>query len=138
MILTDTSVLVALCDRTDPLASRAREQLRSLQARRLRITLPVLTETWHLLDGAWLRRILVDWLTGTGVPVICPVEERGTMEDVWRWLNKYKDHEPDFADAYLVIASAAKGVSVWTFDREFAKVWRRLDGARVRLAFPVQ
>ncbi len=137
VILTDSSVLVALCDKTDPLARRAVEQLRSLNARRLRITPPVLTETWHLLQGAWLRRILIEWLIGIGTRVACPVEERGAIDDVWRWLEKYEDHEPDFTDAYLVIASADKRSSIWTFDTEFVHVWRHLDGSRVRLAFPI-
>ena len=137
MILADSSVLVALCDRTDPLAPRALEQLRSFNARRLRITLPVLTETWHLLEGPWLRHILVEWLKGIAAPVVCPVEECGAIADVWRWLEKYDDHEPDFADAYLVIASTDKRSSIWTFDTEFAHVWRHLDGSRPRLTFPI-
>ena len=138
MILVDSSVLVALCDRSDPLAGRAMEQLRSLKEGRLRVTLPVLTETWHLLDAPWLRTILVQWLQGRALPIICPVEERKATPDVWRWLEKYEEHEPDFADAYLVIASADKKSSIWTFDREFSRVWRHLDGSRLKLTFPIR
>lgn len=138
MILLDSSVLVALCDRSDALAPRAMEQLRALKQRPLQITLPVLTETWHLLETGWLRQILIDWVRGGAATVACPVEERDVLADVWRWLEKYQDHDPDFADAYLVIASAERKSSVWTFDREFAQVWRYLDGSRVRLTFPLR
>ena len=137
MILVDSSVLVALCDRSDNLADRAMEQLRSLKQARLHVSLPVLTETWHLLDELRLRKILILWLRGGAALVTYPVEEKKAMGDVWRWLEKYEEHEPDFADAYLVIASADKKSSIWTFDREFAQVWRHLDGSRVKLTFPL-
>jgi predicted nucleic acid-binding protein len=136
VILVDSSVLVALCDRSDPLAGLAKEELRSLRVGQLRVTSPVLTETWHLLGEPWLRKILIHWLTGSRVPISCPVEERGAMGDVWRWLEKYGDQDPDFTDAYLVIASADKRSSVWTFDGEFAEIWRHLDGSRIKLTFP--
>jgi len=138
MIWADSSVLVALCDRSDALAQRAVEQLQLLKGRKVGVTLPVLTETWHLLETAWLRKILVEWLRGGGATVESPVEQRDALGDVWRWLEKYEEHDPDFADAYLVIATAEKKSSIWTFDREFAHVWRQLDGARVRLAFPLR
>ena len=50
------------------------------------------------------------------------------------WLEKYADHEPDWADASLVIiASHTKATKVWTYDAEFWTTWRGLDGKRVPL-----
>jgi len=138
MILVDSSVLVALCDRTDRLADSALRQLRSLKERNLRVTLPVLTETWHLLEEPWLRKILIEFLRARAIQVSSPVEEQKSLPKVWQWLEKYQDHDPDFADAYLVIASADKKSSIWTFDSEFSKLWRHLDGSRIRLTFPIR
>ncbi|HUO07842.1 MAG TPA: PIN domain-containing protein [Phycisphaerae bacterium] len=138
MILLDTSVLVALCDRSDHLADRAMHQLRSLKERNLRVTLPVLTEAWHLLEQPWLRKILIEWLRGRAVQIASAMEERQVIAEVWQWLEQYQEHDPDFADAHLVICAADKRSSIWTYDSEFAHLWRHLDGTRIRLTFPIR
>ena len=138
MILLDSSVLVALCDRDDSHAARAMQQLRSLKERNLRVTLPVLTETWHLLQEPWPRSILTEWLRARAVQIASTVEDQQTLSHIWQWLEKYADHDPDFADAHLVFAAADKKSTIWTYDTEFTRVWRHLDGSRIRLTFPIR
>jgi len=57
------------------------------------------------------------------------------LHDVLLWLRRYKDHRPDFTDAYLVNATLLdRKLSVWTYDSEFSTIWRRPDGSAVPLA----
>jgi hypothetical protein len=66
------------------------------------------------------------------------IEWLGLLEeetrDVLLWLERYEEHEPDFADGELVVLSARdRSARVWTHDREFRSVWRRTDGGPVKL-----
>jgi predicted nucleic acid-binding protein len=134
MILIDTGPLVALCDARDALHVRAKRDLDRVARSRLVVCLPVLTEVLFLLDHPIqrerLRRLLIQLRIE---PHACSREA-----DLWRgmfdWLHKYADHDPDLADAYLVMASGLqRGAKVWTYDREFRTTWRRLDGSQVPL-----
>jgi hypothetical protein len=54
--------------------------------------------------------------------------------EVFEWLDRYADHEPDWADGYLaVISGHERRWKVWTYDREFRDVWRRPNGTRIPL-----
>ena len=54
---------------------------------------------------------------------------------MFRWLDRYAEHEPDWADGYLaVVSSRERKAKVWTYDSEFRTTWRRLDGTRIPLA----
>ena len=56
-------------------------------------------------------------------------------DDVFDWLERYAEHDPDLADAQLaVLCSKKSDYRVWTYDKEFQSVWRRLDGSRIPLA----
>ena len=51
------------------------------------------------------------------------------------WLIQYADSDPDFTDAFLVaVTTIHKRRRIWTYDREFALIWRRPHGSRVPLA----
>jgi hypothetical protein len=55
--------------------------------------------------------------------------------DVFAWLLKYSDHEPDWADGCItVLCGRRPRVKVWTHDREFRTTWRRPDGKSIPLA----
>ena len=63
------------------------------------------------------------------------VDDEGLWPSTFEWLEKYREHEPDWADGYLVaLTSQDARFQVWTYDREFTTTWRRLDGSRVPLA----
>jgi hypothetical protein len=78
-----------------------------------------------------LRRILVDFsITAYRVD-----DDAGLWLEVFDWLDRYEEHEPDWADGYLaVISGHERRFRVWTYDREFRTIWRRADGSRIPLA----
>ena len=43
--------------------------------------------------------------------------------------------DPDFADAWLAVLSGMDAkIQIWTYDKGFAKIWRRPDGTLIPLA----
>jgi predicted nucleic acid-binding protein len=53
-------------------------------------------------------------------------------KEVFDWLDRYAEHEPDFADAQLAVISGRNRTDrVWTYDREFRDIWRRPDGSKI-------
>lgn len=135
MILVDTTPLVALCDPRDTLHARALADLDLLARRPLFACAPVLTEACLLLDRPVQRRRLERLLAELEIRPLQVEDEARLWGDVFRWLGKYAEHEPDWADGYLAVASAAhRTAKVWTYDSEFRTTWRRLDGKRIPLA----
>jgi hypothetical protein len=62
------------------------------------------------------------------------IEVEDLYEAVFGWLERYADHEPDWADGELVVLSERiAGTKVWTYDTEFWKIWRSFKGKRVPL-----
>lgn len=56
-------------------------------------------------------------------------------DEVFAWLAKYADHEPDWTDACIAaLCGRDKRLKVWTYDREFRTTWRRPDGRPIPLA----
>ena len=134
MILLDTAPLVALCDARDALHRQALADLDRLARRPLVLCQPVLTEACFLLQSRVMRTRLASILEALSIR---PLELDGE-DDVWRrvlaWMDRYAEHEPDFADAFLVVASTVHRRSrVWTYDSEFRTTWRREDGSPVPL-----
>lgn len=63
----------------------------------------------------------------------------GLWAEVFAWLARYAEHEPDFADAHLAaLCGRDSHLKVWTYDREFRDMWRRPDGTRIPLAAPLR
>jgi predicted nucleic acid-binding protein len=96
---------------------------------------PVLTEACFLLNHpvqrARLQRLVIE--IGMSPPAI--EDEKELRGEVFGWLARYSEHEPDWADGYLaVVSERQKGARVWTYDREFRTTWRRSDGTRIPLA----
>ena len=62
-------------------------------------------------------------------------QETGFWIEVFDWLAKYADQEPDWADGCLAVLSGRhKDLRIWTYDREFRTTWRRPDGTAIPLA----
>ncbi len=54
---------------------------------------------------------------------------------VFDWIEKYADHEPDWADGYIAaLCGRDRTLKVWTYDKEFRTTWRRPDGSAIPLA----
>lgn len=135
MILLDTGPVVALCDATDALHPRAVRDLGRLARRPLATGTPVLVEACALLPYAAQRRRLSRVLADFAVVPYMVDDEAQLWVEVFNWLDRYAEHQPDWADAYLAVASGrAPRVLVWSYDREFTTIWRRLDGTPIPLA----
>lgn len=134
MILVDTTPLVALCDARDARHRQALKHLTKLLPAGLCICEAVLVETcFHLPHRAQRERVqaVLNELQFSRLPT----EEPAFWADVFRWLIKYADHEPGWADGCLAVLSGRhERLKVWTYDREFRTTWRRLDGKPIPLA----
>ena len=70
----------------------------------------------HRSQRQRLRALLRD-LSVQGFPL---TDQRAFWLDVFDWLARYADHEPDWADACLAVLSGCdKDLKIWTYDREF-------------------
>jgi predicted nucleic acid-binding protein len=134
MILVDTTPLVALCDARDRLHERTLGELDRIGRRPLSVPEVVLAEALFLLREPHERAILRGLVAKVPLTVWFPPSPKVLVDDTLRWLDRYGEHRPDWADAVLVVASATPRTKVWTHDSEFRTTWRRLDGSRVPLA----
>jgi predicted nucleic acid-binding protein len=134
LILIDTTPLVALCDPRDRLHRRALADVDRAARLPLVVCGPVLTEACFLLDHAVQRQRLERLLVELDVRPFTVEDESQIWAAVFAWLARYAEHEPDWADGYLAVASGMeKKARVWTYDSEFRTVWRRPDGTKIPL-----
>jgi len=133
LILIDTTPLVALCDPQDPLHKRALRDLDQVNREPLAVCESVLSEACFLLPHPIQRKRLARLVTD--LPITWVTREADNLQGaVFAWLEKYSDHEPDWADGTLVaLATQIPGARVWTYDTEFLTTWRTLKGKRVPL-----
>lgn len=135
IVLIDATPLVALCDARDAKHAVAVKDLESLAASEFTVCDAVLTETcFHLPYRSHRQRLasLLDELRVKPAPLS---SERGFWFEVFQWLDRYADHEPDWADGCLAVLSGRdKHARVWTYDREFQTTWRRPNGTIIPLA----
>ena len=135
MTIVDTGPLVALCDRRDPKHRAALTHVDRLTAGGLAVCDATISEACLHLPHAYQRARLEAWLDALGV-VSLPSEPDVTFRrDVFAWLRRYADHEPDWADGCLAVLSGRDArLKIWTYDREFRTTWRRPDGSAIPLA----
>lgn len=135
MILVDTTPLVALCDPRDSLHGKALSDLDRVAKRGLVLSEPVLTEACFLLSTPSQRARLERLILELGMTPLAVDDAEELRTDVFRWLSRYAEHEPDWADGYLAVVSGRlRDARVWTYDREFRTTWRRPGGTRIPLA----
>lgn len=134
MILIDATPLVALCDTRDSYHKQAIRHLQDLAGSRFATCDAVLAETcFHLPDRAQRLRVhaLLDELEVAPLPAALDGRYR---DEVFDWLVKYAEHEPDWADGCLaVLCGRDPAAKLWTYDREFRTTWRRPDGTPIPL-----
>ena len=93
---------------------------------------PVLTEACFLLTHGVQRARLERLLVELRVQPYAPDDAAALWPEVFAWLSRYAEHDPDWADAYLAVVSQREPrARVWTYDREFRVLWRRPDGTKV-------
>jgi len=134
MILVDTGPLVALCDPRDGWHDAAIDHLARLTPAGLIVCDAVVAEAcFHLPHHAQrerLRAVFHDLRIKS-----VPTHDPGFRADVFAWLVKYGEHQPDWADGCLaVLCSGDARLRVWTYDLEFRTIWRRKDGRAIPMA----
>jgi predicted nucleic acid-binding protein len=135
MILVDANVLIALVDQRETLHVAATDDLKRLLRAHLLVVAPVLTEVCHLLPAAHHRARIRALIAALHMRPPAMSDEAQLWDEMFDWLARYAEHEPDWADAYLaVLCGRNKRLKVWTYDSEFRTVWRRPDGSRIPLA----
>ncbi|HEX6277010.1 MAG TPA: PIN domain-containing protein [Polyangiaceae bacterium] len=134
MILFDTGPLVALCDDRDGLHERALDEVDRLPSAPRIVLSAVLTEACFLLESGLLRRRLSLLLEKLELEALPDEPTPAFRALAFAWLERYAEHEPDYADACLAVAAGRQAFKVWTFDSEFATTWRRPDGRKIPLA----
>ena len=133
-ILIDTTPLVALCDSRDAKHQLAVRHLQSFASRQFAVCDAVLTEACFHLPHHSQRQRLVALLDGLGVQLMA-MGDNAIWQEVFAWLAKYADHQPDWADGCLAVLSGRhRDAKVWTYDREFRTTWRRPNGTIIPLA----
>jgi predicted nucleic acid-binding protein len=138
MILVDTGPLVALCDARDSLHERAIEEIDRLPTAPRSVLSAVLTEACFLLESSVLRARLALLLEKLELQALPDEQTPAFRAAAFAWLDRYAEHEPDYADACLAVAAGRQAFKVWTFDSEFSTTWRRPDGRRILLAVPAR
>jgi predicted nucleic acid-binding protein len=129
VILLDTGPVVALFDPRDASHSRCREVLRTLREP-LVATVPVLTETFHMLapssPGA---RALREFIARGGARVWF-FDGPGLLR-AFELMEQYADHRMNLADASLIVAAEALATTkVFTIDRRDFQIYRVRRGHR--------
>ena len=138
MVLIDTTPLVALCDPRDSEHAIAVRQLKKLASAGLCTCEAVLMEACFHLPHREQRQRLHVLLEAIAVSSLPTSGDHYFWTNVFNWLTKYADHEPDWADACIaVLCGQDKQLKVWTYDREFRTVWRKPDGTIIPLAIKV-
>jgi uncharacterized protein len=131
MILVDTGPLVALFDPKDGSHGRARATLASIREP-IVTTIPVLTESFHLLDpssrGASALREFLE--AGGVVPWFF---SKSSLRRAWEVMKRYADKPMDLADASLVVASEElRTTTVFTLDRRDFSAYRARIGKTLK------
>ena len=135
MILVDTTPLVALCDPRDSLHKTALSHLTNLAKFQLRVCEPVLAEVCFHLSASSQRQRLRRTLEDLHVLPAPVNDDESLWREVFDWLGKYADHQPDWADGYLaILCSRDHKYKVWTYDAEFRTTWRRRNGSMIPMA----
>ena len=139
MIAIDTGPLVALCDARDSLHRTAMKHLRSLPPAPWVTCDAVLAEACFHLPHASQRQRLLALVQELGIMPAPSMDDPFLWREVFGWLLKYGDHDPDWADGCLAVLSGReRTIKVWTYDREFRTTWRRPDGTAIPLAVKVR
>ena len=134
MILLDTGPLVALCDPRDAKHGTAVKHLARLAPEGLGACEAVLMEACCHLPHRNQRERLRAFLRELHIESVA-TQTSDFQADVFTWVLKYADHQPDWADGCLaVLCGRMTRTKVWTYDPEFRTTWRRLDGTGIPMA----
>jgi predicted nucleic acid-binding protein len=134
-VLLDTNVLVALSEPRDERHGRAAADYVRLARAEMLTTTAAIAEACFVLphdhQRERLRRVLVD----SDIRLYPMPQTIELALEVFDWLRRYASNRPDWTDAlYVILSSHERPLQVWSYDAEFATIWRRPDGTRIPLA----
>jgi predicted nucleic acid-binding protein len=126
VILADTGPLVALFDPADGDHKRCANILAGIEEP-LCTTVPVLTETFHLLTPNSIgSQRLMEFVARHGLNIWF-LDDR-TLGRAFELMIRYADHPMDLADASLVVL--AESLKIFTIDRNDFRTYRIKQGHR--------
>jgi uncharacterized protein len=130
-MLVDTGPLVALADRRDGHHATCTRWFHDFRGT-LITTWSVLTEMSHLTPSVAAALGILRLAQRGGIEVLAlGADELVSATD---WMERYADRPMDLADASLVVAAMATGVTtVWTLDRNDFETYRLPNRKRFRL-----
>lgn len=129
MILVDTGPFVALFDPKDRSHRHCRDVLQALREP-LATTVPVLTETFHMLSPGSVGAARLRNFIARGGVTVWFLDPAG-LERAFALMEQYADHPMDLADASLIAAAEAIGTTkVFTIDRRDFATYRIRRGHR--------
>ena len=130
-VFVDSGAWIALALSRDPLHAQAREQWDLLHgaAAKLHTSVPVVIETFTLLDRSANRDVALTWRESISKPAtvrILPCELRD-LEQSWAYFRSTDLHKLSAVDATsFAIMKRARIRLAYTFDHHFAVVGFRL------------
>lgn len=129
MILIDTGPFVALFDPKDPQHALCKEILKNIRSP-LTTTIPVLTETFHMLSPeSYGSDRLRDFVLQGGISIYY-LDSKG-LERCFELMEQYADHPMDLADASLLMAAESLNSNkIFTLDRNDFETYRIRRGHR--------
>lgn len=130
-VLVDTGPLVALADPRDRDHESCRRFIRDHRGPLL-TTLAVLTEFSHMAPCVAATTHLLRWAAAGGLEVLSFGKDE--LAQATDWMDRYADRPMDLADASLVVAAMATGVTtIWTLDRSDFETYRLPNRKRFKL-----
>lgn len=127
MILTDAGPLVALFDRSDAYHGAISTTLHKI-SEPLATTLPVLTESFHLLGAGSERTLALMKFIDDG-PLQVLFLDRPRLARAFEIMSQYADTPMDFADASLVCMAEQHAIRrIFTLDRNDFSTYRIKQG----------
>ncbi|MDP2794675.1 MAG: PIN domain-containing protein [Sulfurisoma sp.] len=131
-LLVDTGPLVALADRRDAHHAACTAWLHDFRGQMI-TTWAVLTEVSHLVPSVEAAVAILRWSGREGLEIL-PLG-RDELIKATDWMERYADRPMDLADASLVVAAIATGITtIWTLDRSDFETYRLPRRKRFRLA----
>ena len=129
MIIIDTGPFMALFDPKDAFHNHCKTILKTIKEP-LTTTIPVLTETFHLITpGSYGADRLRDFILDGGVEVW--FMDEAAIVRAFELMERYADHPMDLADASLIVAGERLNTNkVFTIDRDDFSTYRIRRGHR--------
>lgn len=129
MILTDTGPLVALFDRSDNFHGSVTATHRRI-SEPLATTLPVLTETFHLLGAGSMRASALIEFVQANALLLLHLDGAGVTR-AFELMARFANMSMDFADASLICMAERHGTrQVFTLDFNDFSAYRVKKGFR--------